>query len=343
MNFQEFKEKYQKREVVEYAKPSWDSDPILTIRVTAYNHKEYLAECLDSLLNQDTSYNYEILIIEDQSNDGTRELCMEYANKNPNKIRLLLNWRENNIKIANKPTGIFSSVYSNFAIKTKYIALCEGDDYWTDPSSIQKRVSFMEENDDYVLCFHNSLKYDQGTMTMAEEPLLSFKESHTVSSEDLISTYLPTASILYRHHLIQVFDEKMLEIISGDVILRGKLSCFGKSRYFHDIKHSVYRVHSTGIFSHESLDNKLKFAVQARMYLLDHLTQMQQGTSNVEKNLCYLYIRYFIRKLITERKIKINLLLKGRNIAKISNGTFSFYGILLKEVGKLFKINDKKI
>ena len=127
----------------------------------------------------------------------------------------------------------------------------------------------------------------------------------------------------------------MVEIISADAILRGKLSYHGKGRYFHDIKHSVYRVHSTGIFSSESLDNKLKYAIQARMYLLDHFKSKGQNTSSIEKNLCYLYIRYFIRKLISEKKIKPNLLLKSRSFAKKSDGSFSFCGILLKEVRKL--------
>ncbi|MEL7146543.1 MAG: glycosyltransferase family A protein [Bacteroidota bacterium] len=336
MNFQEFKQKYQKKEVVEYSKPQWETPPVLTIRVTAYNHKDYLAECLDSLLAQETEYDYEILVIEDQSTDGTRELCMEYADRYPDKIRLLLSWRENNIKIENKPTGMFSAMYSNFTIGSKYIALCEADDYWTDRSSVQKRVSFLESHEDHVLCFHNALKYDQNSSTMSKEPLLSFTESCSISSESLISTYLPTASLLYRHHLIEIFDEKMLGIISGDAILRGKLSCFGKGRYFQDIAPSVYRVHSSGIFSNESLDNKLKFAVQARMYLIDHLKSRGQNTTNVEKNLCYLYVRFFIRQLISEKKIKLGLLLKGRSFARNSAGNFSFYGILAKEVKKMF-------
>ena len=114
---------------------------------------------------------------------------MEYADKYPDKIRLLLNWRNNNIRIEGKPTGVFSAVYSNFTVQSKYLALCEADDYWTDTTSVQKRVSFLEHNPDHVLCFHNAVKFHQDTQTMRREPLVPFTASCTIASEDLISTY----------------------------------------------------------------------------------------------------------------------------------------------------------
>ena len=98
MTFQEFKNQYQKASVEQF---SCDivGDLRVSVCVQTYQHKEYIRDCLESILVQKTSFNFEILIGEDDSSDGTREICLEYAKRYPNKIRLILHDRKNNIKI----------------------------------------------------------------------------------------------------------------------------------------------------------------------------------------------------------------------------------------------------
>ena len=153
MNFEEFRNKYQKVPVDEYPNTVLKDipKPMVSCRVSTYMHAPYIKQCLDGVLMQKTEFPFEIVIGEDESNDGTREICSEYAQKYPDKIRLFLHSRENNIHINNAPSARFQGTYTTFLLRGKYQAICEGDDYWTDPYKLQKQVDFLEENPDYGL------------------------------------------------------------------------------------------------------------------------------------------------------------------------------------------------
>src|SRR5690606_24131225 len=101
-----------------------------------------------------TTFPFEIILGEDESNDGTREICKQYAAQYPDKIKLFLRSRKDVIYINGNPTGRFNFIENLKACSGKYIALCEGDDYWTDPLKLQKQVDFLENNSDFALCFH---------------------------------------------------------------------------------------------------------------------------------------------------------------------------------------------
>lgn len=322
MEFEEFKQKYLKVPVVEYPNNRGDKIPLVTVRILSYNHVDYVRQCIDSILAQKTNFDYEILIAEDESNDGTREICMEYAKAFPNKIRLLLNSRDNNIMINNKPSGLFNSVYSNFSITSKYIALCETDNYWVDEYSLQKRVDILEEHDQYVFCFHRVDWFDQSTQTL-ERNLKGFPDfSREVSSTNLYTTYMPTSTILYRNNLIEKFDEQMTVTICGDEMLRGKLNQFGRVWFCHDILPSVYRKHDQGCYSTESNENKFNFSIRSKYYLFDYFRERGYSTVDLEKAMCINYFSFFINSLLKREKLKVDILLKMRKHAKSSNFSF---------------------
>jgi glycosyltransferase involved in cell wall biosynthesis len=145
MSFEEFKEKYQKIPVDLF--PNYVTEhPLVSVAVQTYQQNAYIKDCLQGILMQKTNFPFEILLGEDQSTDGTREICIEYAQKYPDKIRLFLHHRENSIKINGRQTGLFNFLYNFFSSRGKYIAICEGDDYWTDPFKLQKQVDEMETN-----------------------------------------------------------------------------------------------------------------------------------------------------------------------------------------------------
>lgn len=157
MTFEEFKEKFERKKVTESQYSSQlPENPVVSVIVMTYNHAAYIKDCLEGILMQETSFPFEILVGEDDSTDGTREICLGYAKKYPDKIRLLLHHRENNIKVNGHATGRFNSLYSYYLSRGKYIAMCEGDDYWTDPLKLQKQVEFMENNADCSLCYHKT-------------------------------------------------------------------------------------------------------------------------------------------------------------------------------------------
>lgn len=117
--------------------------PIVSVLMITYNHEKYIAQAIDSVLMQKTNFDYEIVIGEDCSTDKTREIVLEYKAKHPDKIKLLL--QEKNL-------GMIQNFIDTLKACTgKYIALLEGDDYWTDPYKLQKQVDFLEANPEYGL------------------------------------------------------------------------------------------------------------------------------------------------------------------------------------------------
>lgn len=121
-------------------------DPLVSIVCITYNHEPYLRKALDGFLMQKTSFAYEIVLAEDCSTDGTRRICEEYAGKYPDIIHYI--YRDHNV-------GYNENEYEAMsAAKGKYIAYCEGDDYWTISNKLQKQVDFLESHVDYSVCWH---------------------------------------------------------------------------------------------------------------------------------------------------------------------------------------------
>ena len=323
MDFKTFKNKYEKTPVIEHANDRKDKNPLATIKVVTYNHEKFIAECLDSLLKQKTSFDFEILIIEDESSDKTREICTEYANKNPNKIRLLLNSRENNIPINGKPSGTFSSVYANFSAKGKYLTTIEGDDYWLDEKSLESRVCFLEDNDDFVACFHNTKVVHHDSTK--EFLVFNSKEDKTIKSDDLLKVWIPTVSFLYRNKMIDLFDEEMKNIVCGDLILRGKLAEFGKAKYLSTLKPAVYRIHEGGVFSSQSLIKRNQLAVEGLQYLLNFYKN-KNTIFTIKKSVSYLYLSYFVAHLKNDKKLVMEYLKMSFKYGREVN--YSFFQII---------------
>ena len=122
MNFELFKSKFQKAPVEEYPN-CVPENVVVSVCVQTYQHVDYIKEYLDGILNQKTNFDFEILLGEDASTDGTREICLKYAEKYPDKIRLFLHHRENNISVGGKPSGRFNFLYNLYTAQGKYIAL----------------------------------------------------------------------------------------------------------------------------------------------------------------------------------------------------------------------------
>ena len=130
-------------------------NPLVSIVCVTYNHAAYIRDALDGFLMQKTNFSYEICLGEDESIDETKDICREYQKKNPGKIRLFERSRENVIFVDNKATGRFNFIETLKESRGKYIAICDGDDYWTDPYKLQKQIDFLEENEKYDMVHTN--------------------------------------------------------------------------------------------------------------------------------------------------------------------------------------------
>ena len=128
---------------------------LVSVICTAYNHEPYIRSALDGFVMQKTNFRYEVLIHDDASKDNTAQIIREYAEKYPEIIVPVLqteNQHSKGVKITN--------TILRPMIRGKYIALCEGDDFWTDENKLQRQVDFLEANPDYVACAHNTLVHD---------------------------------------------------------------------------------------------------------------------------------------------------------------------------------------
>lgn len=169
--------------------------PLLSIVCDAYNHRDYIREALDSFLMQKTDFKFEILVNDDASTDGTAEIIREYEAKYPGLFRCVYHEENQWGKLHPWKDILFPMV------RGKYVAICEGDDYWTDPLKLQKQVDFMESHPDFAICFHPvTFHYEDGSQPDYDFPSREFRFNRDVLTlKDLLRrNFIQTNSVVYR-------------------------------------------------------------------------------------------------------------------------------------------------
>lgn len=213
----------------------------VSVIVMTYNHANFITQALDSVLMQQVNFKYEILISEDCSTDGTREIVIGYQENFHQKIRLLLS--EKNIHSnAIVVRGIN-------AAQGEYIALLDGDDYWTSPSKLQKQVDFLDNHPECSMCFHNAqVFYEDDT----KEPWNWTPENQPEFStlEDIwMGNFIATCSTMFRRGLfgkIPGWYDSFFPITDWPLhILNAE---HGKIGYINEVM-GAYRYHSGGLYS----------------------------------------------------------------------------------------------
>lgn len=250
MNFDELKLKYQKQPVIEYAH-SVIPTPLVSVCVQTYQQASYIKECIEGILMQKTTFPFEILLGEDDSSDKTREICIEYAKNYPDIIRLFLHDRANVIYISGNPTGRFNFLYNLSQARGKYIALCEGDDYWTDPLKLQKQVDFLQNSTEFSACFTNAQIINEfnGQKYLYHQKNL---KNGKVSKEKIVLTggfIYPTATLVFKGNFLNSIPFNNLQsYFAGDTLLIYVLAIAGNV-FYDDTVTTVYRKWSGGIYS----------------------------------------------------------------------------------------------
>lgn len=171
----------------------------VSVICNAYNHEPYIRDALEGFVNQITDFKFEVLVHDDASTDGTASIIREYEEKYPDIIKPIYQ-TENQYS-----QGIsIGYTYQHPRVKGKYVAFCEGDDYWTDRHKLQKQYNILEENDGIDMCVHAAKQVDGITGEFQKEISPRDKDG-LLSLKDVISgggAYIATASILYRKQLI---------------------------------------------------------------------------------------------------------------------------------------------
>lgn len=224
-----------------------DNRPIMvTIRCAAYNHEPFIRQCLDGFVMQQTNFRFEAIVHDDASTDGTADIIREYAEKYPDVIKPIYE-TENQYSKRDGSLGRIMDAHT----RGKYVAMCEGDDYWTDPLKLKKQVDFLESHPGYVVCVHRYKMYFQDSKIMDDEiyplevpPSGIFDLSYYVGGHEWFTQPLTT---LYRKDALNADYSKGMKYYK-DVAFFYFLLKNGKGYLMSDCS-GVYRIHLGGVFS----------------------------------------------------------------------------------------------
>lgn len=211
------------------------SNPLVSVACVTYNHEKYIKDAIEGFLSQKTSFDYEIIIHDDASTDRTAEIVREYEAKYPSKIRGIYQ-KENQHSRGRRITKNY--IYP--VCRGKYIALCEGDDFWIDSGKLQLQADYMESHPECVVTCHDAVCVDYRDITIY--PKKPYLEERYLSEEEVIIQYhgdVPTASTMYRRDIIDL-EDVFLQCSLGDY--SHELYAITKGRiYFMPRIMSVYR------------------------------------------------------------------------------------------------------
>lgn len=214
--------------------------PLVSVFMVTYNHEKYVAQAIESVVTQQVNFDFELVIGEDCSPDGTRAICEQYAAKYPGIVRLLVSDKNHG------PQG--NTIRVLWECRGKYIAFCEGDDYWTDPLKLQKQVDFLESHPDFSICFADVTVVDEVGDCLADK--YPRKQGDVYTIEDIILSprnIIPTPTMICRNVLPDSAPEFFRKAkLSGDIIIQFFSADKGKIRFFNEVN-AVYRNHQGGI------------------------------------------------------------------------------------------------
>ena len=255
------------------------SPPLVSICCITYNHESYLRDTVNSFLMQETEFPFEIIIHDDASLDGTPDIIKQYCEKYPGIIRMILQ-KENQYSKG----GL---IYQRFVFplaRGKYIALCEGDDYWTDKTKLQKQVAFLETNPDYVITYTDCRPFDESGVLDVD---------YRGARRDLDSIELQQATPIFTlttcfRNLLREVPQDLMSARFGDLVMWSQLGHFGKGKYMPEIEPSAYRVHGGGVHSPKSIKEKVTMALITRSALFAYYQRNRNSVLS----------RYFFRKMM---------------------------------------------
>lgn len=255
-----FEEPYSEQALI--AQWGGRTEPLLSIRCLTYNHAPFIESALKGFLIQRTDFPFEVIVHDDASTDGTQDIIRRYQASYPNLIRSILQ-TENQYSQGRKAWHAMDPV-----TRGKYIAVCEGDDYWTDPDKLQIQVDFLEQNPGYVVSGHDAEMRDGHGAVLASSKLPKYCQRDFSSDElEQGDGFLLTLGLVFRNVLLPDCAERSF-VRNGDRFLLVLLGAYGGSHYHSDIQPGVYRVHDGGVWS--SLDRQDRHAEAAHTYCMIH-------------------------------------------------------------------------
>lgn len=274
--------------------------PFASVCMITYNHEQFINEAIEGVLSQCCNFSFELIIGEDHSSDNTRKKCLQYAEEQPELIKLNLN--KTNFGMLQNLLVTMEACTGN------YISICEGDDYWTNPYKLQKQVDFLEANPEYSVCFHRYKILDDEAQQFRDDGCGFLFNSDQTAGVDI------DHNLFFQHWVTQpvtmVFRKSRfdLSLVSKyrnfrDIHLLYHLLKAGKG-YLFAFNGGVYREHNNGLHSKKPLKHQAEIGITVAKELFlengkeeilktNYLRTLQWGIS------CYSTNHYGNRKLLS--------------------------------------------
>jgi len=242
----------------------------VSVCIVTYNHEKFIAKALDGVLMQRTGFDFEIVVGEDCSTDNTRAILMEYQNRHPAMFRLLLN---------EKNLGAHKNIEAAMrACRGEYVAVLDGDDYWTSPDKLQKQVDFLDRHPECPACFHDALiiHADGSREPTAYRP----RQKAFCTVEDLLlDNFIPTSSEMFRRCLFDSLPDWIGKLKMGDWPAHILEALHGPIGYIDETM-GVYRVHHGGVWSTKQWQDHALAIIELFEALCIHLDRNYAGIIN---------------------------------------------------------------
>lgn len=284
-------------------------NPLVSVYCLAYNHEKYIRDALEGFVSQKTNFPFEVFVHDDASTDNTAQIIKEYETRYPEIIRPIYqseNQYSKHIAIAKQ--FIFPRM------KGKYIAVCEGDDYWCDEEKLQRQVDWLENNPDYSMCVHNTrvIEYTENK----ERLMNNCTYDKDIPFEDIIQgggSCFHTSSFMYRAEYMEIPDGFKIRGV-GDYPRAVYLSLCGKVRYLHEVM-SVYRSNIEGSYTRRMNVAPLSVRKERNAQIIQMLHYADEYSHGMYKD--------YIDNTIKQKTI--TFLLEEGNIRNIKEHYYSFY------------------
>ncbi|MDE6285162.1 MAG: glycosyltransferase [Bacilli bacterium] len=289
--------------------------PLVVIRCLTYNHEPYIHDALESFVMQQTDFPFVAIVHDDASTDNAKNVIKEFANKYPDII-LPIYERENQYS---KHDGSLGRIIDTACKATgaEFIAMCEGDDYWTDPLKLQKQVNFLESHPEYYLCFHSAyIKYEKGILAnkSLENSYYNLQQREYSIDEIHANFIIPTCSALFRISVLERYKYDC-DYCAGDNVLWTSCASCGKIYCLLD-KMSTYRINNNGwLRSHYSTRNT---RILTYKNWNKHYKALRKNYPEINCKQIYLNeIKYAAIVTLTDIKPLKNVYINFRNFIKL--------------------------
>lgn len=322
---------------------SLDNQIVVSIRCLTYNHAPYIRQCLDGFVMQKTNFRFEAIVHDDASTDGTQEIIREYEKRYPDIIKPI--YQKENQYSKGIPGFITNLVSSK--CKGKYIAICEGDDYWIDPQKLQKQVDIMENNTDCMMCCSNGISFSEANHTSSLINPIPVEKSRFLSAHEVFleeNALIPTCSMCYRKEMADSMPDFFRQAPVGDRPIRMWCAINGKI-FYHQEPLIAYRYGTIGCYTQRVKRNS-EFA--KRIYdgmtvffnKFDDLTNYKyhDDVEYMKDREAYVYYRNTAnnRKVLTSKFLnnypfKKRTIIRLKCFAKLIPGVYPLYKLISKQ------------